>query len=61
LGGGAPSVPLVGVEGRFQLEEDRILVVPEEVAVGVEEVLSGGVGDQAYSVVAGDERVVPGG
>ena len=49
------------MEGRFQLEEVRILVVPEKVAVGVEEVLFGVVGAQAYSIVAGDERVVPAG
>jgi hypothetical protein len=47
--------------GCSQREEDRILVVPEEVAVEVEEVLFGGAEDQAYLMVAGDEWAVPAG
>ena len=45
----------------FQREEGRILVVPEEVVVGVEEDLPGEVEDQTYSVVVGDEWVAPAG
>ena len=52
---GVPSVPWVEVKDRFRLGEDRTLVVPEEVAVEVEEVLFGGMGDQAYSVAVGDD------
>lgn len=58
---GVPSVPGGGVGVRLQLEEGRILVVPGEVAVGVEGVLFGRVGDQTYSVAAGGEWVVPDG
>lgn len=54
-------MPLVEVVGCFQPEGDQISVVPEEVAVGVEEVLFGGVGDQVYSMGAGGGRVVPAG
>lgn len=58
---GVPFVPWIEVVGCFQPEGDRILVAPEEVAVGVEEVLFGGLGDQVCSMGVGDGRVVPAG
>ena len=45
----------------FQREEGRILVVPEEVVVGIEEDLPGEVEVQTCSVVVGDEWVAPAG
>lgn len=58
---GVPSALLVGVGGPFQRGEGHTSVVPEEAAVRVEGGLLGEVEDRTYSVVAGDEWVVPAG